>query len=124
VVATEPGEEPDAAPRARFVRPYTLTAGRTQAKVELPVEATLERITPEGAHVPEGQVGQILEICHSKSVAEVSAAVKLPIGVVRVLLGDLVELGHVRVQQTLNESSSVDERRDLIERTLRGLRAL
>jgi hypothetical protein len=124
VAAPEPGDEPDAAPRARYVRAYTLTSGRTKAKVDLPLEATLERITLEGAHVPEGQVGQILEICHSKSVAEVSAAVRLPIGVVRVLLGDLVELGHVRVQATLTESSSVDERRDLIERTLRGLRAL
>jgi len=105
-------------------RPYTLTAGRTQAKVELPFEATLERVSPEGTHTPEGQIGQILEMCDSKSVAEVSAAVHLPIGVVRVLLGDLVELGHVRVQQTLTESSSFDERKDLIERTLRGLRAL
>jgi Protein of unknown function (DUF742) len=125
MAAHETSEEPDApAPKARFVRPYTLTAGRTQAKVELPFEATLERVTPEGAHTPEGQIGHILEICDSKSVAEVSAAVHLPIGVVRVLLGDLVELGHVRVQKTLTESSSFDERKDLIERTLRGLRAL
>jgi len=125
MAAHEISEELDAdSPKARFVRPYTLTAGRTQAKVDLPFEATLERVSPEGAHTPEGQIGQILQICDSKSVAEVSAAVHLPIGVVRVLLGDLVELGHVRVQQTLTESSSFDERKDLIERTLRGLRAL
>jgi hypothetical protein len=125
MAAHETRDEPDApAQKARFVRAYTLTAGRTQAKVELPFEATLERVSPEGAHTPEGQIGHILEICDSKSVAEVSAAVQLPIGVVRVLLGDLVELGHVRVQQTLTESSSFDERKDLIERTLRGLRAL
>jgi len=124
MAALDPGDEPASTPRARFVRPYTLTAGRTQAKVELPVEATLERVTPEGSKTPEGQIGQILEICDTKSVAEVSAAVRLPIGVVRVLLGDLVELGHVRVQQTLTENSSFDERKDLIERTLRGLRAL
>jgi hypothetical protein len=47
----------------------------------------------------------------------------MPIGVVRVLLGDLVEQGHVGVQATLTDSSSRDERLDLIERTLRGLRA-
>jgi len=40
-----------------------------------------------------------------------------------VLLGDLVEQGYVGVQATLNDSSSRDERLDLIERTLRGLRA-
>ena len=44
--------------------------------------------------------------------------------VVRVLLGDLVQEEKVRVQATLKETSSSDERRDLIERTLRGLRAL
>ena len=123
--AHEAGRAPDdSTQRARVVRPYTLTAGRTAAKVDLPLEATLERLHPDGAVVPEGQVGHILEICDGTSVAEVSAAVHLPIGVVRVLLGDLVELGHVRVQQTLTESSSYDERKDLIERTLRGLRAL
>jgi hypothetical protein len=47
----------------------------------------------------------------------------MPVGVVRVLLGDLVEQGYVRVQETLGEASPVDVRRDLIERTLRGLRA-
>jgi Protein of unknown function (DUF742) len=41
---------------------------------------------------------------------------------VRVLLGDLVEQGIVHVQATITESSSQDERIDLIERTLRGLR--
>ena len=73
---------------------------------------------------PEGAIGLILEVCDARSVAEVSALVKMPIGVVRVLLGDLVERGHVRVQATMTEDSSFDERRDLIERTLRGLRAL
>jgi hypothetical protein len=67
--------------------------------------------------------GRIVEVCDQKSVAEVSAAVSMPIGVVRVLLGDLVEQGYVGVQATLNDSSSRDERLDLIERTLRGLRA-
>ena len=67
--------------------------------------------------------GRIVEVCDRKSVAEVSAAVSMPIGVVRVLLGDLVEQGFVGVQATLNDSSSRDERLDLIERTLRGLRA-
>ena len=46
----------------------------------------------------------------------------MPIGVVRVLLSDLVEQGLVQVQATITESSSIDERIELIERTLRGLR--
>lgn len=107
----------------RLVRSYTLTAGRTKTDVDLPVEATLRRqgFDDEGGETPRQR---ILRVCDSKSVAEVSALVKMPIGVVRVLLGDLVQEGLVRVQATLTDSSSTDERRDLIERTLRGLRAL
>jgi hypothetical protein len=55
-------------------------------------------------------------------VAEVSATVSMPLGVVRVLLSDLVEQGCVQVQATLSDSSSIDERIELIERTLSGLR--
>jgi hypothetical protein len=108
--------------RARFVRPYTITAGRTRATVDLPVEATLRREAAyDDAHVAAA-AQRILEICDTKSVAEVSALVAMPIGVVRVLLSDLVEQGLVRVQATLTDDSSRDERISLIERTLRGLR--
>ena len=65
---------------------------------------------------------RVLSLCDQKSVAEVSALASMPIGVVRVLLGDLVEQGLVQVQATITESSSKDERIELIERTLRGLR--
>jgi hypothetical protein len=54
----------------------------------------------------------------------VSALLSSPIGVIRVLLGDLVQQGYVHVQATITENSTDDERFDLLERTLRGLRAL
>jgi hypothetical protein len=44
--------------------------------------------------------------------------------VTRVLVGDLVESGHLRVHATLTDHSTVSDRRRLIERTLDGLRAL
>ena len=118
------GRYSDEEPAARIVRPYTITAGRTRSTVDLPMEATL--VLEPAAHDREwgsDLQGRIVEVCDRRSVAEVSAAVKMPIGVVRVLLGDLVEQGFVGVQATLNDSSSRDERLDLIERTLRGLRA-
>ena len=121
---TQAWEPDDDAPAARVVRPYTLTGGRTTPKVELPVEATLRL---EGSGIEESadaNLARILDVCDKRSVAEVSALVHMPIGVVRVLLGDLIEQGHVRVQATLTEDSSQDERRELIERTLRGLRTL
>lgn len=112
--------------RPRLVRSYTLTAGRTRTDVDLPVEATLRRteadeVGPEAGSTPRQR---ILRVCDTRSVAEVAALVAMPIGVVRVLLGDLVIEGKVRVQATLTDTASRDERRDLIERTLRGLRAL
>lgn len=108
---------------ARLVRAYTITAGRTKANVELPMEATL-RMDPHDADAPlTPAMRQVLDVCDQRSVAEVSALVSMPIGVVRVLLGDLVEQGLVRVQATITENSSKDERIELIERTLRGLRS-
>jgi hypothetical protein len=121
---TQPWEPDDEAPVARVVRPYTLTGGRTAPKIELPVEATLRRESNGSEDPTDGNLVSILEVCDKRSVAEVSAHVKMPIGVVRVLLGDLIEQGHVRVQATLTANSSQDERRELIERTLRGLRTL
>jgi hypothetical protein len=112
------------APAARFVRPYTITAGRTEATVHLPLEATLLR-QPRFGVVSDLSAGalQVLNICDTRSVAEVSALVSMPIGVVRVLLSDLIEQGLIQVQATITDHSSNDERIDLIERTLRGLRA-
>jgi hypothetical protein len=107
---------------ARYVRPYTITAGRTRSKVDLPMEATLRR-RPGGFYPDLNPAAlRVLATCDARSVAEVSALVSMPIGVVRVLLGDLVEQGIVSVQATITESSSKDERIELIERTLRGLR--
>ncbi|WP_426242130.1 DUF742 domain-containing protein [Nocardioides sp. LHG3406-4] len=108
---------------ARFIRPYTITAGRTRATVDLPLEATLRRQPRDvEADLSPGAL-RILTVCDTRSVAEVSALVAMPIGVARVLLSDLVEQGFVQVQATITESSSKDERIELIERTLRGLRA-
>ncbi len=117
-----PELEDDASP-ARLVRSYTITSGRTKADVDLPMEATLRRQGFDD-EPGDGPRQRILRVCDSQSVAEVAALVKMPIGVVRVLLGDLVQEGKVRVQATLSDTSSQDERRELIERTLRGLRAL
>ena len=116
---------PASPPAARIVRPYALTAGRTRPVVDLPMEATLRLDTSATRRAwGEDLQGQIIGVCDLRSVAEVSALVKTPLGVTRVLLGDLVQQGYVHVQATLTENSTDDERLDLLERTLRGLRAL
>ena len=119
---TPPPEPEDEGYRPRLIRSYTLTAGRTAAKVELAMEATLRLQAGAEAPVLSPSAAQVLEVCDRRSVAEVSALTKMPIGVTRVLLGDLIEQGLVRIQATINDKTSTDERLELIERTLRGLR--
>jgi hypothetical protein len=110
-----------------LIRPYTLTAGRTATDVDLPLEAPVETLQPAPPHgwpTNDPRAG-IVELClNSPSVAEIAARMNLPLGVVRVLVGDLVTSGYLRVHRTLDDRSSKDERRQLIGRTLRGLRAL
>jgi hypothetical protein len=117
----------DPEPDPSLVRPYTLTAGRTTTSVDLPLEAPVQTLQSALSHrwPPNDVRGKIIQLCvKSPSVAEISARLDLPVGVVRVLVGDLVTSGYLRVRPTLDDRSTTAERRELIGRTLRGLRAL
>jgi peroxiredoxin Q/BCP len=120
--------EPETADKPSLVRPYTLTAGRTDSGVELPLEAPVEALntTAKPPPWPRNDVrGQILTCCvHSLSVAEIAAHLSLPLGATRFLVGDLVTQGYLRVHATPGGAVTIDERRELIRRTLIGLRAL
>lgn len=114
-------------PAANLVRPYILTAGRTDTDVYLPVEALVQTLRAARLRrwPPTDIFGRIVALCEkSPSVAEVSARLDVPLGVARVLIGDLATSGYLRVLTTLTERSTADERRELIGRTLSGLRAL
>ena len=110
-----------------LVRPYMLTAGRTRSLVDLPLEAPIQALQVAPApRWPRSDVrARILELgADGPSVAEIAARLALPLGVARVLIGDLVTQGYLRVDATLAASETIEERRELIGRTLRGLRAL
>ncbi|KGN39174.1 hypothetical protein N803_01340 [Knoellia subterranea KCTC 19937] len=111
-----------------MVRPYALTLGRTRSSVNLPVEVMIQQLplARRAQWAGHDQNARIIEACEERtSVAEIAAAVGLPLGVVRVLLGDLIEQGYLEVAAVvLSDSSTLTERKDLIERTLRGLRAI
>ncbi len=69
------------------------------------------------------EVRAVLGLCRRlRSVAEVSALLKMPLGVVRVLLGDLADQGRIRVYGTGHATGRPD--RALLERVLSGLRRL
>jgi len=108
-----------------FVRPYAVTRGRTQARYEFALEALVSvtlRAREVGGRLPPEQRA-ICELCMElKSVAEISALLRMPLGVTRVLVGDMAESGLVSVQQP----GTVEGRPDvtLLERVLVGLRSL
>jgi len=67
-------------------------------------------------------LGAIVALCaEPMSVAEISAALHLHLGVTKVLVADLHAAGYVDVY-SFDISSSVDS--DLILRVMRGLRAI
>lgn len=120
-------DRPEQKRSASRARPYTLTGGRTRARIEMPIEAPVEALaSSDDLNCAPGDVpAVIVRLCTDRpSIAEISAYAGIPIGVTRVLVADLVESGHLRVHATLTDHSSVSERRRLIERTLSGLRAL
>ena len=120
--------EPETTHEPSLVRPYTLTAGRTDPGFELPLEASVEALNTaaKAPRWPRNDVRrQILTSCvHSRSVAEIAAHLSLPLGATRFLVGDLATQGYVRVHSTPGDSMTIDNRRELLERTLVGLRAL
>ncbi|GGP51008.1 DUF742 domain-containing protein [Streptomyces abikoensis] len=126
-------------PTAR-VRPYSLTGGRGRCGHVLLMETFVAALADadEGrgdpgavAAAPGGalaswllpEVRAVLGLCRRlRSVAEVSALLRMPLGVVRVLLGDLADQGRIRVYGTGHLTGRPD--RALLERVLSGLRRL
>ena len=120
-----PGWTDEAA--GRLVRPYTLTGGRTQVNGELfdlvsfvltvvdPVVSDQSRMQPE--HM------LVLDLCRMPlSVVDVASRLDLPVGVVRVLLGDLLIDQLITVQEPVYQTQLPDVY--TLEAVLDGLKAL
>ena len=119
---------PQTADEPSLVRPFTLPAVRTDSGAELALEAPVEALntTAKPPRWRRNDVrGQILTSCvNNPSVAEIASRLSLPLGATRFLVDDLATQGYLRVHAPLGDSMTIDERRELISRTLRGLRAL
>jgi hypothetical protein len=121
-----PRPQPDEADSGSLVRPYARTGGRTRSDYDLALEALVS--TSErgrrggGAVLPEHR--SICGLCEdARSVAEVAAHLRVPLGVARVLIGDMAGMGLVMV----HESGMVGGDRpsmEFLERVLSGLRRL
>ncbi|MEV6771916.1 DUF742 domain-containing protein [Nocardia sp. NPDC051030] len=110
-----------APPAAEFeeevVRPFMMTSGRTTPVVDgLRIE-TLVRATPAALSAPlRFELERVVRLCQSPlSIAEIGATLRVPIGVARVLVSDLLSAGHVAVSQVDDLSTTSLERiRDLV----------
>jgi len=108
-----------------LVRPYAVTGGRTKPRTHLQIEAMVAASHYEARDLsvlsPECQA--ILGFCRDwRSVAEVSAVLRMPLGVARVLIADMAMEGLVRVHQIDHAQGRPDI--NLLERVLSGLRKL
>jgi hypothetical protein len=107
-------------------RPYTVTGGRTRprgARYFDLVDIVIRSARPAETRAASPERDRILDLCRVPvSVAEVSAIIGLPLGVVRVLLDDLIQDGLIEVMESAPRGKVTDQR--LLQKVLQGLRAL
>jgi hypothetical protein len=113
---TEVREETGAAEEG-VLRPFIVTAGRTRPLLDgLRIETMIYAL-PAALSAPlKFERRQIVQLCQTPlSVAEIAAAIEVPLGVARVLIGDLVAGNFVSAHQPSELPLHVIERiRDLV----------
>jgi hypothetical protein len=108
-----------------LVRPYLLTSGRVEP-TDRSLEVEAQVVTSELGLAVHNDLSferrDILELCRNTvSVAEVAAMLGLHIGVARVLVADLAQLGYVIVKRP---GTQLSKDIDILERVIRGLEAI
>ena len=110
----EPGDD-------LVVRPFMLTGGRTRPLHDgLRIE-TLLQAAPAALSAPlRFESRRIVELCQAPmSMADLAVALRVPLGVVRVIVADLLTEGYLRIEEQLGELPI-----ELIERIRDRVRAL
>jgi hypothetical protein len=111
----------------RVVPVYAFTRGRTRAVGrELPLEAVVTATGLSFASSASLQMESraIVEMCaRPKSLAEIGAALKVPVGVARVLVGDLANGGYLEVHLPRTADGDGGPGHAILGRLLDGLRS-
>ena len=119
--------EPRRDPRGALVRPYAVTRGRTEPLQNIALEAVLSCTPTQSAEARFAghDKYRIAVLCEAKpqSLAEIAALTRLPLGVGRVLVADMVADGLLSLHSAAPKKGFT-ERMDLLERVLSGLRKL
>jgi hypothetical protein len=115
-------------PRGELVRPYAVTRGRTEPTQHIAIEAvftTTFRGRQEGAFAGRDKHA-IAIMCDGRpqSLAEVSALMRMPLGVTRVLVSDMAVDGLLAIHDPVGDDDDYEDRLDMLERVLGGLRRL
>ena len=108
-----------------FVRPFIMTGGRTRSHhLDLRIETLVRRIdgVPISATLASEKVDVVNACTTPTSVAEISASLHLVVGVVKVLIEDLVDSGHVEV--FIDTENSLDADLDMLTRISNKIRSL
>jgi hypothetical protein len=104
------------------VRPYAVTRGRTksnQTELEL-ISLVMTASSDLRLRGGEPEYANILRLCQTPvSIAEISARLKLPVGVVKVLVSDLIEQRYL-----VYGRNPTDEDGDVLHAVLDGIRRL
>jgi len=113
-------ELPPRAGAQDFVRPFVITGGRTRASdASLRIETMVQ--SAGGERELDFERARIVEACFDPcSIAELAAELRMPLGVVMVLVGDLVEAGCVETTY----SDPVEIELSALTRMIERVRAL
>ncbi|MBU3062618.1 DUF742 domain-containing protein [Nocardia sp. NEAU-G5] len=119
MIDRQPGDTADAehGDTGPVVRPFLMTAGRTTPLVDgLRVETLIRTThTAPSASLRFEQRTVALLCRHPHSIAEIAATLRVPIGVARIVVSDLMLAGHAEAASADDLSTAAIERiRDLV----------
>ncbi|GAA2693781.1 MULTISPECIES: DUF742 domain-containing protein [Actinoplanes] len=121
---TPTGEQPPVEPtQTNTLRPFVITAGRTDGgdpDIGMETQVTMVPGAPPSRLSPETRAIVSLLEESPTSIAEISARLRLHLGVTQILIGDLRAAGQVDVQVLENDTPDPET----IMRVIRGLRSI
>ena len=114
-------------PRGALVRPYAVTRGRTEPTRDIAIEAvmqTSQRGLGESPYSGRDR-HRIAILCGERahSLAEIAAYMRMPLGVARVIVADMIAEGMLVLHEPV-DAWDTEERINVLERVLIGLRTL
>ncbi|WP_328463191.1 DUF742 domain-containing protein [Actinoplanes sp. NBC_00393] len=120
---TPTGEHPPVEQSTNSLRPFVITSGRTDGgdpDIGMETQVTVVPGAPPSRLSPETRA--IVALCEESpiSVAEISARLRLHLGVCRILVGDLRAAGQLDVHVLDNDTPDPET----IMRVIRGLRSI